>query len=479
MGQHTAKGRDDAIEGRPLLSSSDEVRPSSPTDASPTRHVSRCSWPWIYVISLCIGVAVISDIGESLFAAPRVRLFESVACTDYYSTVDPSLIGRDGQVPERLCKVDPVQDKVASILGWQFFFDSLPAILLPVPFGYLADQYGRKWIMTLAMMGYLLSCAWPLFALGVLHLSLRSVWASSLFFLICGGPTIATTMLTTIVADVVPSDFRSTAFFYRFCADLVAELVAPPVASALMAKSLWSPLLLALAFQAVAVLMMAVAVPETLPVPYAQDHSSETADSQSATSVRQIAGVGTLYEKWQEQVRKASDSFVFLTRDATVAALVFTFMISKVGRQASNILFQYVSKRYGWSLSQAGMLLSLRAAVNIVLFTVILPSIATLALSRWGLILFTLGTGFPPILRSLVTSLVESHHESKTSDIARLYAVISVVEGIGSLVAAPGMALAFRIGIKLGQEWLGLPFGFAGVLFGLVAIIVFSVKVKN
>ena len=91
--------------------------------------------------------------------------------------------------------------------------------------------------------------------------------------------------------------------------------------------------------------------------------------------------------------------------------------------------------------------------------------------------LFTLGMGFPPLARSLATSLVESRHPDKTSDIGRLYALISVMEGIGSVLAAPGMALAFRWGISLGGPWLGAPFGLAAVLFALVSVIVFSIRI--
>ncbi len=96
---------------------------------------------------------------------------------------------------------------------------------------------------------------------------------------------------------------------------------------------------------------------------------------------------------------------------------------------------------------------------------------------RRGLILLTLGMGFPPIARSLATSLVESKHADGSSDIGRLYSLISVMEGIGSLVAAPGMALAFRWGISLGDEWLGAPFGLAALLFAFVSVIVFRIKV--
>ena len=96
-----------------------------------------------------------------------------------------------------------------------------------------------------------------------------------------------------------------------------------------------------------------------------------------------------------------------------------------------------------------------------------------------GIIMFTLGTGFPPTARSLVTSLVESHNIETTSDIGRLYALISVMEGIGALVAALGMSWALRFGLRLGQAWLGLPFGFAAVLFALVAIITCGIRVRN
>lgn len=76
-----------------------------------------------------------------------------------------------------------------------------------------------------------------------------------------------------------------------------------------------------------------------------------------------------------------------------------------------------------------------------------------------------------------MTYLVESSHADQTSDIGRLYALISVMEGVGSLVAGPGMAWIFRLGISWGHRWLGLPFGLAAVLFALVSGLVFSIRV--
>ena len=93
-----------------------------------------------------------------------------------------------------------------------------------------------------------------------------------------------------------------------------------------------------------------------------------------------------------------------------------------------------------------------------------------------GLTIYTFGAGFPPILRSLITAVVESHHASKTIDIGRLYAIISVMEGVGSLVAGPGMAWIFTLGLSLGKTWVGLPYAVAAGLFAVVLQVVFFVN---
>lgn len=93
--------------------------------------------------------------------------------------------------------------------------------------------------------------------------------------------------------------------------------------------------------------------------------------------------------------------------------------------------------------------------------------------------MYTAGTGFPVVLRSLATTLVEARQRGETSDIGRLYALISLMEGIGDLLAGPGMAWAFRIGLSLGERWLGLPFAFAAILFALISPIVFLIRVDT
>ena len=149
------------------------------------------------------------------------------------------------------------------------------------------------------------------------------------------------------MANHPTSTARSTAFFYRFCTDLIAELFLPPVTGSLMRRNIWIPLIGAVGFQGLSSLLT-LALPETLPRQdgMASDHNSNTDVSSDPDEEFPTKN------SWKTSMRETLATFDFATRDAVIASLVLTFLISKVGRQSSNILFQYVSKRYGWELSQ-------------------------------------------------------------------------------------------------------------------------------
>ncbi|KAM3463786.1 hypothetical protein NHJ6243_002973 [Beauveria neobassiana] len=330
-----------------------EQGPCSSTNehpALPHRSRRRRAWPWIHVVAVLVCLAFIADMGETLFTAPRVRFLESVACSRYYARHDPSRLDRGGSVPEHLCKIDAVQTEVASVMGWQLFFDSIPAILLPIPYGYLADTRGRKWILIMGLTGYTLSLASIPYLIGVLDLPLRFTWFSSLFFLIGGGPTVATTILTTMVADVVPANL-STVFFYRFCSDQLADLVVPPIAPMLMAKGTMHPLIVAVGLQLL-VLALALPLPETLASTDPKT-SNDICTTSPVLGVPQSSAACRLRQNLASWLPRIKESFAFVLRDTTVACLVYTFFISKLGRQANSVLFQYASTRYGWSIAQA------------------------------------------------------------------------------------------------------------------------------
>jgi len=177
------------------------------------------------------------------------------------------------------------------------------------------------------------------------------------------------------------------------------------------------------------------------------------------------------------------------------------FTITTLGKSTQDMLLQYVTKRYHWSWSTAGFLLSLRAFINLVVLLILLPTAGYLLItilgfngqtkdlwmSRLSILLLTvgavgigfsetpavmtagvtllaLGSGFNFLLRSLLTSIVEKKHY------ATLFNSIGVLENIGKLLAGPLLAKSFRAGLELDGVWIGLPFMVAGILFAVATL---------
>lgn len=194
-----------AEEGAPLLSPIDsgshDVLPSPPPQKKKKK-------PWILLVCLAFLLIAIIDVGSFLAEAPKTRVFEANLCLRYYETHDPSKIGEDGTVPEGQCKIDEVQEGMAMIFGWQDMFDAIPGLVLAVPFGALADKWGRKWIFAASLMGLQFNSAWILLICYFRSLPLQLTWFSSAFYFIGGGPIVASAIGLTMVSDIVPPEKR-------------------------------------------------------------------------------------------------------------------------------------------------------------------------------------------------------------------------------------------------------------------------------
>jgi len=54
------------------------------------------------------------NLAWSLYQLPVSRVIESRLCREHYAVADPAVLRPDGSVPEELCKIDEVQQR----LGW-------------------------------------------------------------------------------------------------------------------------------------------------------------------------------------------------------------------------------------------------------------------------------------------------------------------------------------------------------------------------
>lgn len=92
-------------------------------------------------------------------------------------------------------------------------FSCLPSI----PYGFMADRYGRKIVLLMALSGIFLGLCWNS-TVGYFHdtFNIRWIWAGNAFLLLGGGSTVARSMFFTIVADVTPEDKRYKIFLNMF-----------------------------------------------------------------------------------------------------------------------------------------------------------------------------------------------------------------------------------------------------------------------
>ena len=104
----------------------------SPFALVPSKNPLRRIFPSIraYAMFLCALLVFIIFMAIFLIITPQVRLVESIICFDYYRGHDPGVIGEHGRnIPEKLCKVDSVQEELAFLNGFQSFFSNIPGAL--------------------------------------------------------------------------------------------------------------------------------------------------------------------------------------------------------------------------------------------------------------------------------------------------------------------------------------------------------------
>jgi MFS family permease len=290
---------------------------------------------------------------------------------------------------------------------------------------------------------------------------------------------------------------------------LLAQILAPSIASFLMAKSPWIPLIIGLSMIVLGPALI-VFIPETLHMrPRANESASLTPDAASERSVSsknddKPSFFAVVISKVMDSLKQIYGSPSVL-HSLPILLLLVSFVMQPFTNQSVDLSVRYVSNRFNWKLREAGFLLSLRAFVNFVLLLVLLPGLShyltkylhfsstrkdlflarisvvvlvigalliaispTIILTIIGMVIFSLGTGTVALTRSLITSLVDQEH------VGRLYAAIGLVETCGNLAAGPTLAALYTLGLQLQGPWIGLPFLALAVICFVGAIGIWS-----
>ena len=134
------------------------------------------------IISCVFCLQFLINFSRYIVEVPLIRLFEIAICDRYFQAE---------AIDERSCKIARIQNDLAIVVGWRFFFDALPILLTAVLYGRLADTHGRRVVLFLSCLGLVCSLTWIVvvcYANRVLPIKL--VWASSAFILVVSPPIV-------------------------------------------------------------------------------------------------------------------------------------------------------------------------------------------------------------------------------------------------------------------------------------------------
>ncbi|KAF7906922.1 hypothetical protein EAE99_011989 [Botrytis elliptica] len=490
---------------------------SRPTTVGTHSLIHQTHSPRIIILLLTTIVFIIG-FGIYLVWIPSMRIYEDILCHRYYEELQGrGEVGLSSTIDEARCKGDKVQEELNILTAVLETLKALPGMFMAVPYGLLADKIGRKPVFALSILGLLLSLLFEVFIMSEwMMLPIRAVWFAPFLQFIGGGEKTASAIFYAIISDVTTQDERANAFLFAACASLSAELIAPTVAAAIMVYSPRISICCGVFVLTSGLLCLITFVPETLHLHASQTQTSTLVPDDSSSEYISDSSSDfnePLKPKRKSTITRRLSDFYTTSRPLLtlpVLLLLLPSMTRVIGQQSIDLCIRYISTRFSIPLSHASLILSLRALINILLLLIVIPFLSSLLITKFhfssthkdlllarisslflilgaltiaispslhltiiGLIIYTLGTGFVSLVRSLITGLVDQKH------VARIFAMIAVVETSSALLAGPAVAGLYELGLVWRGEWtgwLGLPFVGLAVVCGVGSVGVWGVK---
>lgn len=218
---------------------------------------------------------------------------------------------------------------------------------MALPFGNIANTKGRSLVLTLAISGQILADAWIVAVCFFNHaLPLSLVYASPLLRSIGGGEMVMSAIIHALLVDVVAKNNRAQAFFNMAVMTLIAELVAPAVGSILVDwQGVYIPLLCAFPLQ-VASLVIFSLLPDTRLAENLENCNQ--VEGRHSTEALDRAG----FANWVKSLKRSCAPF----QTKAIWLVTVCYISTMLARDTIDLLVQYVSKRFGWSLAKVRIL---------------------------------------------------------------------------------------------------------------------------
>ncbi|KAI1421218.1 major facilitator superfamily domain-containing protein [Xylaria sp. FL1777] len=448
------------------------------------RGVPKAQKPGTIVFILCVVILVGSGAGGFQNMA-MTRIFENILCRRYYDQIHSD----DEPIDEDLCKVDAIQSQLAYLMAIMSSLNAGVSVLAALPWGIAADKIGRRPVFALGLIGASLSIL-CIIVVGWFPqtFSPRLIWLSPIFYLLGGGNPVLAATVTSMVTDVVPESQRSVSFMRIHGASMVGNLVAPALASMLMAATgPWPSIFVAFLLSVLSAFSVFL-VPESLK----HDPQSDNDDTPGGSTFR--AGLA-------ESLRELKNSVGIFASLSMIIILLITMLQLSLILSTLQFLSQFTSKRYHIPIADTGYIQSTYGVAFIIISFILMPWVTSaivkpsapaflrfdddkrrdlflarasylvsmtgtfiLGLSgslpgfKFGLVILAFGVSSEGYLKRIATLHVTAERRT------RLFTVLGLSAIASDLWVSPSLAALFSLGMRLGGIWIGLPyFGISGL----------------
>ncbi|KAF1933838.1 uncharacterized protein M421DRAFT_414893 [Didymella exigua CBS 183.55] len=492
---------------------------SRSTAPNPTRKYTRSIRPLIIFL-------ILVHLSAVLYTLPLNRVVELRLCREHYELVDPSTIGVDGSIPEKLCKIDEVQRRLAWLQGIMETTLVVCDFLVTIPLGFVAEKYGVRVVLWCNIIPRMSMSVWAIVVGNFTQaLPTKAIIVGPFLNVFGGECALQSTIFALTSALAAEYVQRATYFSYISSTSYVVSFIGPTLASTAMSWNIWLPF-------CVNVGLLACAIPTIMLLP--KMHKPTLVSSEAAIFERSlndnIEEAGPLLGDSESSLSRYANAFekprgfvqetlqavrklVSLIRGRrNFQTLLYSFFLTALASSDTKLLVQYISKRYDWTFAQAGFMLSAKAIVNFTLLAIIVPRIirksmsatsihgteirlnflgaeasilvsvigvlcVALAFEFWmllvALVIYALGSALPVFTMSLVKSQLIALDDSDTQD----FSIVMLTKTLGSLVGAPLMASLWIKAIKLGGVGLGLPYLVSATVYIAAALVVARLQI--
>ena len=163
---------------------------------------------------------------------------------------------------------------------------------------------------------------------------------------------------------------------------IISEIVSSPLAGIIMIQTTWGTMLIGIMFLCLSMSII-VLMPETLDLATGA-YSPKLSDPETiehepspcyvdnpSTEPRSRSAVQSLHATWG-----------FLRNNKKLASLILSLVFAVLSRFVQEMLLQYTTKRYSWTWSRAAFVLTIRSVANLVVLSVVLPTVAQFCLVK-------------------------------------------------------------------------------------------------